>query len=660
MKNFINKAGLLFCFLGLASCNDFLDREPISSVSPEKYLTDESHLAAYSVNMYGLFRVPGIEDYAFKYDVDTDNQAYLSENSIYVPDNYRVPENGGAWDFGTLYQCNYFFDRVLPLYESNKITGNMDNIKHYIGEMYFFRAYAYFNCLMNVGDYPIITTVLPDDDKNALIEASKRKPRNEVARFILSDLQHAIEMMLPNSIDGNKNRLSRYCAYLLKSRVALYEASWLRYFKNTAFVPNGEGWPGAEMPELSNYQYPSGNIDKEIDFFYEQAIAASDAVASQFQLTENTGLVRQDASEPENPYMEMFSSEDMSKFDEVLLWKKYDNGLRIYHNTTVCCRGNQGTGLTRGMVDNYVMSNGYPSYDPEAHYSDETLHDVRKDRDNRLFVFLKEPGQKNLLTNKDLATHAVEVEGMPEMTGAYRSSTGYHIRKGCSTDGVQFINGQGTTGYIVFRAAEAYLNYIEAYYERYHNLDAKALAYWQEIRKRAKLPVDPYVTINRTDISKEALSDWAAYSGGQLLTDKVLYNIRRERRCEFLGEGLRFMDLKRWRSMDQMIGTPYFIEGMKIWGEMQEYYKDDSGNSILKYGTDDANVSSPELSKYMRPYQILKNSLAYNGYRWKMAHYLNPIASKHFMLASPSNDYDGSVIYQNPGWSKVPNTVAEF
>lgn len=659
MKKIIIRINVLLCILCFVSCDDFLDREPISQISPEKYLTDESHLAAYSVNMYNLFPVPGTWNYAFKYDVDTDTQAGLYESNIYVPENYRVPENGGSWDFSSLYQCNYFFDRVLPLFEENKITGNIDNIKHYIGEMYFFRAYAYFNYLMNVGDYPIITSVLPENDKEILIEASKRKPCNEVARFILQDLDRAIDLMSLNSIDGNKNRLSRYCAYLFKSRVALYEASWLKYFKNTAFVPNGEGWPGKKMKENANYQYPSGNIDNEINFFYDEAIEAADFVASQISLTPNTGQIRQNISDPVNPYMEMFSSEDLSQFEEVLLWKKYDAGLGITNNTAVACRNNDYSGLTRGCVDNFVMSNGYPSYDSESGYSDETIYDVRANRDNRLVLFLKEPGQKNVFINEQLANQLYPIEKVPEIVDTYREPTGYCIRKGCNPDGIHHINGMGFIGAIVFRAAEAYLNYIEAYYERNQTLGGNVMKYWNAIRERAKLP-DINITVDRTDISKEATSDWGAYSAGKLLDDKILYNIRRERRCEFIGEGLRFMDLKRWRSMDQMIEIPYFIEGMKIWGEMQKWYEDSNGKSILKYGTDDANVSSPELSNYLRPYQILKNSLAYNGYRWKMAHYLSPIASKHFLLASPSNDYEGSVIYQNPGWKYLPNTNAEY
>ena len=56
-------------------------------------------------------------------------------------------------------------------------------------------------------------------------------------------------------------------------------------------------------------------------------------------------------------------------------------------------------------------------------------------------------------------------------------------------------------------------------------------------------------TIAATDMNKEAMNDWAAYSKGQLI-DATLYNIRRERRCEFIGEGFRYDDLIRWRAMD--------------------------------------------------------------------------------------------------------------
>src|SRR3546814_17617415 len=76
-------------------------------------------------------------------------------------------------------------------------------------------------------------------------------------------------------------------------------------------------------------------------------------------------------------------------------------------------------------------------------------------------------------------------------------------------------------------------------------------------------------------MQQEAKNDLAAYSGGNLLSDKTLYNIRRERRCEFMAEGLRYMDLKRWRTLDQLQAKPYIVEGFTLWGPMQNWYVDD-------------------------------------------------------------------------------------
>lgn len=83
-------------------------------------------------------------------------------------------------------------------------------------------------------------------------EASKRSPRNEVARFILSDLDQAISLMNNNV---KKTRLSKNAALLLKSRVALFEATWEKYHAGTALVPNGTGWPGAGKDYNAGYQF---------------------------------------------------------------------------------------------------------------------------------------------------------------------------------------------------------------------------------------------------------------------------------------------------------------------------------------------------------------------------------------------------------------------
>jgi hypothetical protein len=258
----------------------------------------------------------------------------------------------------------------------------------------------------------------------------------------------------------------------------------------------------------------------------------------------------------------------------------------------------------------------------------------------------------------------IPVEIIPAIThsdaGTRRYPTGYSLRKGLNFHGEQGGNGLGFTGCPIFRAAEAYLNYIEACYEKNGALDAKAREYWTAIRNRARMDTDFDKTIAATDMNREKLNDWGAFSAGRLI-DPALYNIRRERRCELMAEGLRYRDLRRWRAMDQMITTPYHIEGFKLWGPMKDMYNTGAdGNSILIYGLDNdrSNVSSPELSLYLRPYEILARSLVLDGYKWTMAHYLSPIAIQNFLNTTKDNDMAKSPIYQNPGWPLAANQGA--
>lgn len=56
---------------------------------------------------------------------------------------------------------------------------------------------------MTLGDFPIVRNTFMDDLQQ-LTEASKRMPRNEVARFIISDLDSAAMLMKPTAPDGKR------------------------------------------------------------------------------------------------------------------------------------------------------------------------------------------------------------------------------------------------------------------------------------------------------------------------------------------------------------------------------------------------------------------------------------------------------------------------
>jgi len=306
------------------------------------------------------------------------------------------------------------------------------------------------------------------------------------------------------------------------------------------------------------------------------------------------------------------------------------------------------------------MKDGLPVYASPLYRGDESFTAVRSDRDTRLSCFLKEPGQRNYVYPTTEPNGAIEIEPIPQFTGETETyATGYSLRKGNSTQQKQCKQGGSTTGCITFRSAEALLNYIEACYEAKGSLDSKAEGYWRALRSRAGVDEDFIKTIAATDMNREAKNDFGAYTAGQLI-DATRYNIRRERRSEFLAEGMRWMDLIRWRALDQLIDHPYHPEGIHIWSAgMQKMYAD-AGITLIGNGTDSANVSPQSDGEYYKPYHRNAKQEGYEGMTWHMAYYLSPINVKEFLLTSADGAAkETSPLYQNPYWSTDADSPAE-
>ena len=449
---------------------------------------------------------------------------------------------------------------------------------------------------------------------------------------------------LSNTPPGGKNRITRNAALLVKSRVALFEASWLTYHKGTSLVPGGPGWPGKDF---------SGNLDADIAYFVSECKKAAAEIADLGLLAVNQSGERKMG----NPYYAQFCLEDMEGCPEILLWKKYNNtDFNIYHFATSYLPSGGNSGFTRQFVETFLMNNGLPIYASGSGYKGDTSVDnVREGRESRLDLFMMKPME---VMDTKVGLKWGGDNGAPGILNLAenRAVTGYGLRKGLSDN--YYKGGQTSIeGCPVFRAAEAYLNYIEASCIENNgtSIDSKVQGYWTAIRDRANLP-DYKITLDATDLGKE--SDWGVYSAGQQVS-KLLYCIRRERRCELLEEGFRMTDLKRWRALDQV--RNYQVEGVNLWeSELKDAYKDETSgkNLLIPQGQENPNVSNyTESGKYLRPYQIVKtNNIMFNGYNWCEAHYLTPIALTHFRISATNpDDLSTSVIYQNPGWPLTPS-----
>lgn len=653
--------GAMLC-VSLASCDDFLEREPLDQISSANYFTSANDLAAYTICYYSNFPThSGYGIGTLASDNDTDNQVSNSGSlTNYAPGQWRVPDYSGSWNFTNIRAYNYFFENVLPKYESGEITGDPLMVKQYIGEMYLLRAWDYFQKLQIFGDFPIITRTFSDNNEE-LIAASKRSPRNKVARFILEDLDKAIDLM-SNDVE-KKNRLTKDVALLLKSRVALFEASFLTYHRGTPRVPGEVGWPGANMDYNADF---SIDLDTEIDFFLSQCMESSKQVADKIVLTANSHQMNPtDFPTGWNPYFEMFSAIDMSVIPEVLFWRSYNYDLNILHSTGVYLYSGGNMGLTKGLIDSFLMKDGSPIYVGNNGYQgDNTIMKVKENRDERLQLFVAGEEDVKVLAdqNHPRMNYNVVPAEFPNILvpGENKDVTGYRFRKCFSYEPGQTaaVGLVSTYGSIVFRAVEAYLNYMEASYMKNGNLDDTAQKYWRAIRERAGVSSDFEKNIRLTDLNKEKVGDWGVYSGDRLV-DATLYNIRRERRNELIGEGLRMMDLKRWRALDQV--KDYIVEGMNLWAGADGRYVSAEGTSLLDAsGTTTANVSAPELGTYLQPFRKFEtNNLLYNGFTWSKANYLYPIGYRDLQLASPDGTVENSVIYQNPYWPTEAGTALE-
>lgn len=709
------------------SCENFLDREPITDLTPGAYFTTADQVSAYVIKYYAdhlrdsrnnyLTHQPGQYNGGKSRNDDVTDNYYVAQGSLnYFAGNKLVP---AGKNLQTLYErvrvWNWLLEQVLPKIEAGTLTG----AEQYVGEAYFFRAMAYYNGLVQFGDLPIVETVLPDDNE-ILVANSARQPRNVVARFILKDLDRAYNRVGSKSSVGTQ-RINKEVVQVFKSRVALFEGTFELYHRGTGRVPGDANWPGAAYNP--NFTI---NQEEEVNFFLDQAIAAAKEVADATTLTTNSHRMNPNWGETTgwNPYFDMFSSTDLNNYDEVLLWRQYTGTAGAHSAPFYPTRGGDQAGFSRAFVRSFLMQDGLPYYVSPLYVDDTSVSNEKANRDERLQLFVF--GEDDVLASDLNDTRTNITETNPDGTTTTRQEivhvdtlnlaggelqvrdlTGYRSRKYVSYDWTQINTSViSTTGCPVFRSAEALLNYIEAYYVRHKQLDGKARSYWQQLRVRAGVDTNIDATIAATDLNKEFYNDGGVIKGdlavysGTTQVDATLYNIRRERRCEFIAEGMRWDDLKRWASWDMILesgSNRFLFQGMNIWDETYKKYGVDRHYPVAGYedyyrigavgeGEDaealrqqypymaysnktafivdgqggSGNVSAPDdplTGKYLSPLRIdTRNSYELkDGYSWFKAYYLEPLGVQDLTLtATDPTDPSTSVMYQNPFW---PNTA---
>ncbi|QNL40663.1 MULTISPECIES: RagB/SusD family nutrient uptake outer membrane protein [Bacteroides] len=517
MKRIYIMAFVAASILPFSSCSDFLDREPITKPEAGNFLTGAIQVENYINGLY--MTLPSFS----KFGLGVRSEEKNSDNIIAEKYDARLHgqnnQFSGASDWQTGYQnlrkVNYFFHNYkVPEAQEN------EDVLSLKGEAYFLRAYWHFDLLKKFGSIPVMDAFW---DENATIAGLQipAKTRNEVARFILSDLVEA-KNLLHSRGKYSGIRINKEAAMVLAMNVALYEGTWEKYHSSDDFASstNESNYFLGEVINWGNELFGCG-----IDLY-------------------KTG------QNPGDAFAALFNSKDLSGMGEVLLWRKYSSDEGVFHDVNGNLKAgvvdSEGAaGITQSLVDNYLNADG-TFIDP----TNEKFKDFKETfegRDPRLIQTVMNEGAKFASATTATPMHLEEYTDEEKNTisppklagdGNTRSLTGYHIRLGIDTT---FVSGNGETALPIIRYAEGLLAYAEAAAELEMWSDDIANKTLKALRERAGVKyLAPAKDANFTDF-------------GYALTP-VLQEIRRERRSELALQGFRLDDLMRWKADKLIVG----------------------------------------------------------------------------------------------------------
>lgn len=586
MKNYIFPLiiSIIISTLFISCSEDFLNKPPLDQISNESYWKTANDLNNYVIQFYPIFPDYGDGGYAGIYAQDaaySDNMISGAPSPL-MNGTRTVPPSDGGWNWSRIRDINIFFDNY------QKCESVFEEYRNSLGEAHFFKAYLHFDLVRSFGDVPWYTNSIPTDSEDLY---APKTARNQVVDSILSHLDKAIEYLDPlDKVDGGNNRLSVEAALLFKSRVALFEGSWQKYHVGTNFG--------------------TSNVDPS-KYFRAAVDAAEELIDGNYKVgIYNTGT-------PDTDYSRVFNQDDMSDIgNEIILWKDYDKALGMQHEAQrYLTIATDDKSVTLSLVGSYLGLDGQP-YDFEK-VKDELkgnsfLSKIAEDCDPRLKQTIWIPGQ--LVADNTNGTFNYDLPPL-DKTSENRSITGFQLKKGAnpySPGAAAVYGGNSETGSIVFRFAEALLNYAEAKYELDGNVDYNKSI--NVLRARAGMPdFDP----NLNDPNLQSHSDYG-YS-----IDNALYEIRRERRIELACEGFRAMDWKRWRahtlfSNKRPVGYPF---------DQLEW-----GDQVIPVPVNEEGLLDPYY-----------DNLGSTGYQFNAERdYLDPIPNNELTL-NPN-------LTQNPGW----------
>lgn len=605
MKKYKNICVVIMLLVLFAGCQkDFLNRIPQIQLTSGALVT-YGNFQTYAWDLYDYFSGYGVQpNYLLSQDCNSDNMAITDagRQSAYMNQTKIVPGTGGAtnqlvisgWNFSYVRQVDVMLDAI------SKSQMSQSDKDHWRSVGYFFRALRYYDLIAAFGNVPWIEHAL-NEDSTAILNGPAT-PRDTVAQNILNNLEWADANIGPGNPDGT-NTINQACVDALISRFGLFEGTYRKYHR---------------LDNANTYLQACVTYSAKLMAEYPACMSSYDAVYNSLDLTRKPGII---------------------------LFKQYADGytdhefgLRIMGSTA------EDIDVTKDAVDSYLCTDGRPISASPLYDGDSTMFDQFRNRDHRLY-FTVVPPYKIVVGNPSYTwSYTSNPEDAEYINLMDTLTQGYPLTKQLPI--VQFSihgpvisevphfylydNGQSqaisqfgffywkqynrfpldartysTNSCPLFRIGEVWLNYAEAMYETGQFTQAVADETINMLRVRAGVaPME----ISQISASFDSNRDPTV--------PPVLWEIRRERRVELMGDGFRFNDLKRWDE-----GT--YLNKMQLGVYVNNA---DYGNKLSIYGGGEKGYV-----------QFFPAPLG-----WLDKYYLEPIPTQELVL--------NKKLVQNPGW----------
>lgn len=577
----------LFCALslicGFASCTDYLDKTPDSTVNADEAFKNFTNFQGYVEEVYNC--IPNKEsnfwccsfnwgedeilntgkgdshetahfdlgDYRYWY---SDPQSFLHSDGLNSTSTDKFSHSlEHAWY--CIRKCN------LGLENLEKMTDCTQEEKNIIkGQLLFFRAWWHEELMEFYGGMPYVDTVL--DGSQAL--TLPRLSFQECATKCAEDFRAAADL-LPNDWDktviGKKTlgkndlRITKVCALGYLGKVLLWAASPLNnlgaevgaskngdtYRYNVDFAAKAADALGEALSEVNSGKTPYALAEYKYSNIYDHE--AADGSSSNFSdIFRTTGKGWKQPGSTEAILRAPYIGANGSNWNFTKNWGIKINEI-VQHDAVI-------HQPTANYVNYYGMANGLPLDDPESGF--DPTHPF-KGRDPRFYHDIIFDGFKYINTTIGKDDPDYQFKYVQMYTGSnLRSSssqgcrTGYYCQKlvphqANRYDGMYEWGGALQCDLPYMRLADIYLMYAEA---------GAAVQGANYKSNKCNLTAEDAINVLRDRVE-------AGHVAAKFAADKQKFmdEVRRERAVELAFEGFRWNDLQRWLLLTEY---PYNIK----------------------------------------------------------------------------------------------------